>query len=224
MSILAGILGRRQRVVRYRTIDGGHPAPYPDMTDEQLYNYETTFNVPHRTFAQPPGASSAPAAVDYAPRAAHWGEPNHEPQLLRPERLRRNAAFDAPRYTRKRAGHPAQPASEAEVTALDFSRPIRTITTRQPVEVITTRARHPLYKVHAYIGDADVVTVFTLDGRLSENGPRFLENVPQQREIYLNIHPQVGGGYRVSEHASRDEADAAAGADRLACVAIQRHN
>ena len=40
MGILGTIMGRREPEVIYRTVDGGHPAPYPDMTDEQLYNYE----------------------------------------------------------------------------------------------------------------------------------------------------------------------------------------
>lgn len=260
MSIFAGILGRRQRVVRYRTIDGGHPAPYPDMTDEQLYNYETTFNVPHRTFTQPPRSHYRAAEANYAPRAGQWSEPVEEAHMAapsatpaaqvevqertaewtraRPERLRRNSAFDAPRYTRKTAAASAAPsasgpaapstagatatASTDDDFAIDFTRPVRTITTKQTVDVITTRARHPIYKVHAYIGDDDVVTVFTLDGRLCENGPRFLENAPEMRQVFLNIYAGAEGGYRVTEHATRDEADQSAETGRLVCVAVQR--
>lgn len=259
MSILAGFLGRRQRVVRYRTIDGGHPAPYPDMTDEQLYNYETTFNVPHRTFTHPPRASQPAAGTSYAPRAGQWSEPTEEPHMAapaatpasqaqavqermaepartRPERLRRNSAFDAPRYTRKYGANsssasaavtaatsaPATGSAHSEPVALDYAKPVRTITTKQPVDVITTRARHPIYKVHAYIGDDDVVTVFTLDGRLCENGPRFLENAPELRQVYLNIYAAEEGGYRITEHATREEADQGAQGRRLVCVAVQR--
>lgn len=381
MGILEGFRGRREPVAAYRTIDGGHPAPYPDMTDEQLYNYEVTFNVPRRTFAHPPtaaappsgsgssttpgpgetpaakvangkGASGAthathPTHAIHPAYAAHPGNPTDRapgPQRsraappispappvppkssistmtpmrpdpsLRPEptlheewlrppshpdsrmqsyrdgapgafpyeeprlddawlrqfdagaqgrgaseehgvhasvapgqpgpRLRRNKAFDAPRYTARRtaagvagtagaapAGNVHQAAHEraaspaAAPPALDLSKPVRLKTSKQPVDIITTRARHPVYKVHGYIGDDDVVTVFTLDGRLSENGPCFLENAPQMQELHLNIYlDDVRTGtdrYRITQHATRAEADAAAEAGRLQCVQVK---
>lgn len=108
---------------------------------------------------------------------------------------------------------------------LDFSRPVRLITTKQPVEIITTRARHPVYKVHGYIGDDDVVTVFTHDGRLSENGLRYLENVPQQHQLYVNVYantdPLSRDRYLLTQHESREHADAAAQPGRLACIAVE---
>jgi hypothetical protein len=114
------------------------------------------------------------------------------------------------------------PRTSGDLRPLDLSKPVRTITTKQPVEIITTKARHPVYKVHAYIGNDAVVTVFTLDGQLSEHGPRFLENVPEQRELYLNIYLNAGkpGGdrYRITEHETREQADSVAGAGRIACV------
>jgi hypothetical protein len=102
---------------------------------------------------------------------------------------------------------------------------VRLVTTRQPVEIITTRARHPVYKVHGYVGDADIATVFTLDGRLSENGPCYLENVPEQRQLYLNIYlndAAAGGNdkYLITQHDTREQADAAAGA-RVASVVVE---
>lgn len=219
--MLGGILGRRATRPVYRTIDGGHPAPFPDMTDEQLYNYETTFNIVPRTFTRPPRSAAAGAPAPQAAQAPtrQAAQPSvaaGRDEATLPERLRRNRAFDAPRYTARKTH-----ASAPEPGPIDFSKPVRTITTRQPVDIITTRARHPIYKVHAYIGDNDVVSVFTLDGRLSENGPRFLENVPERRPLHLNVYDGEGGSYRITQHASREEADAAAEPGRLACVEVK---
>lgn len=108
---------------------------------------------------------------------------------------------------------------------LDFSKPVRLITTKQSVEIITTRARHPVYKVHGYIGDDDVVTVFTLDGRLSETGLCYLENVPQQHQLFVNVYPNTDplsrDRYLLTQHESREDADAAAQPGRLTCVAVE---
>jgi hypothetical protein len=179
VGILDSLLRRRKPTVEFRTIDGGHPAPFPDMTDEQLYNYEVAFNVPSRTFDKPPVAA--------------------EPTAPQPERT-------------------------LTLPPLDLSKPVRLISSRQPVEIITTRARHPVYKVHAYIGDDVVVTLFTLDGQLSENGPRCLENVPQRQQLFLNIYPnaQAQGGerYLMTQHDTRQAADAAARPGRIACVPV----
>lgn len=199
--------GKRPSAVKYRTVDGNHPAPFPDMTDEQLYNYEMAFNVPRKTFDKPPRpAQPEPAA-------------HSEEKTARNEKV-----FDAPRYT-ARATRPEPPASDAALPPLDLSKPVRLVTTRQPVEIITTRARHPVYKVHGYIGNDDVVTVFTLDGRLSEHGLRYLENVPSQQELHLNIYanPEARGAdrYIVTQHETREAADAAVRPGRLACVAVQ---
>ncbi len=213
MSFLGGILDRREAEPAYRTIDGGHPAPFPDMTDEQLYNYEVTFNVRPRTFSRSPRRSAAETVLSQA-----VPEPSLRVQEVRPppERLRRNKAFDAPRYTTRKAAREATPAP------IDYSKPVRTVTSKQPVEIVTTRARHPIYKVHAYIGNNDVVSVFTLDGRLCENGPRFLENVPQPRSLHLNIYEgrEDTGKFRITQHATREEADAAAEPGRLSCVEV----
>src|SRR6516164_2756582 len=54
MKILDSLIGKRKSDPLHRTVDGGHPAPYPDMTDEQLYNYEATFNVANKTFDKRP--------------------------------------------------------------------------------------------------------------------------------------------------------------------------
>lgn len=229
MSILGSLIRKREPAVKYRTVDGGHPAPYPEMTDEQLYNYETTFNVARKTFDRPPPSVRARKEPRAAPSAA-------------------GRAFDAPRYTARPAEpmeptfgpepslhmpepepvtEPAPPfAADPPASDLDLSKPVRTVTTKQPVEILTTRARHPVYKVHGYIGDDEVVTVFTLDGRLSENGPCFLENVPPQKaQLHLNIYrnrdPYAKEKYLVTQHDSRPDADAGAQAERLACVAVQ---
>jgi hypothetical protein len=83
-----------------------------------------------------------------------------------------------------------------------------------------------VYKVHGYVGDADIATVFTLDGRLSENGPCFLENVPEQRQLYLNIYLNdaattgCGDRYLITQHDSREQADAVAGA-RVVSVVVE---
>lgn len=268
MGILGTLMGKREPEVNYRTIDGGHPAPYPDMTDEQLYNYEMAFNVPRRTFDKPP-VPSRPREDEVTIR--------REPRLTRPLTEEATVApspplapspspapgrnFDAPRYTARpareeqtaaRAADPAAAATTTAATAgpgsaaavhdqaqlqptqiaptqmpptLDFSKPVRLITTKQPVEIITTRARHPVYKVHGYIGDDDVVTVFTLDGRLSENGLRYLENVPQQHQLYVNVYantdPLSRERYLLTQHESREDADAAQHPGRLACVAVE---
>lgn len=243
VGILGSILGRREPVVAYRTIDGGHPAPYPDMTDEQLYNYEVTFNVPHRTFDKPPrpakpaktqGAETTirrePPATQTSQRATKGTQSGAQ------KTQKMNGAhsppgtekgFDAPRDT-TRTETAQQPSRPIQLPPLDLNKPVRLITTKQPVDIITTRARHPVYKVHAYIGDDDVVTLFTLDGQLTENGPRFLENVPQRQQLYLNVYPNPDSGnaapserFLLTQHATRQDADAAARAGRLTCVSLQ---
>ncbi|MEN3367653.1 MAG: hypothetical protein V7606_4927 [Burkholderiales bacterium] len=255
MGILDSVLRRRESVAVYRTVDGGHPAPYPDMTDEQLYNYEIAFDVPRKTFDKPP----------VPPRAARH-QTRVEPELEPLMRHEGGTAFDAPPVaagTRQEPGWHANdhavdasaasaaneeqdtvingattdtpppeqtdkpeveraPVPSGDPRPLDLSKPVRTVTTRQRVEIITTRARHPIYKVHGYIEDADIATVFTLDGQLSDGGARFLENVPDENELYLNIYPNHDrhskDRYVVTQHASREEADAAAGTGRVACV------
>lgn len=257
MGILGTIMGRREPEVAYRTVDGGHPAPYPDMTDEQLYNYEVTFNVPKRTFDRPPVSARRKdeeitilreprTDMRIEPRTEMRIEPRAEPRMPPPP----ERSFDAPRYTARPLREPAsdhEPVEQIEPVApvapaapraaavpepkpvaappLDLSKPVRLTTTKQPVEIITTRARHPLYKVHGYIGDDDVVTVFTLDGRLSENGLPYLENIPSQQQLHVNIYPGTDprskDRYLLTQHASREEADAEARPGRLACVAVQ---
>lgn len=225
MGILGGIMGRREPVTEYRTVDGGHPAPYPEMTDEQLYNYELTFNVGRRTFSRPPArpAEPAQAARPEAQLREDGARLQDAPRLQDVPRLRRNKAFDAPRYTARRALPSNDPVHS--LPALDFSKPVRLVTNKQAVDIITTRARHPVYKVHGYIGDDDVVTVFTLDGRLSPDGPRFLENAPQPQQLHLNIYMNEtcsnGERYRITQHDTRAEADGAAETGRLICVAVQ---
>lgn len=214
VSIIKSILGKREPVIEYRTVDGGHPAPYPDMTDEQLYNYEITFNVPRRTFDKPPPSAKTGAIEPEVPEKGKTADapPSPEPS---PE----PGAGDE-------SMAPKQPAMPIEtLPPLDLTRPVRTITTKQPVEILTTRARHPIYKVHGYIGDDNVVTVFTLDGQLSENGLRFLENAPDKNQFYLNIYPnrdpQTKDRFMLTQHDSREEADSSAMAERLACVKVQ---
>lgn len=219
MGILGTIMGRREPEVTYRTVDGGHPAPYPDMTDEQLYNYEVTFNVARRTFDKPPRAAR-PVKKEETTTVRRETTPPP----------RQEKSFDAPRYT-TRPTHEARPPQQEHVikrddlAPLDLTRPVRLVTTRQPVEIITVRARHPIYKVHGYIGDDDVVTVFTLNGQLSENGPRYLENVPQRQQLYLNIYPNPDvrskEKYVLTQHETREEADAGAKPGRIARVAVQ---
>lgn len=231
MGILGTLLGKREPVVEYRTVDGGHPAPYPDMTDEQLYNYEVTFNVPRRTFDKPP-RPSRPANGNTTTKKAPprkeppvKQEPMHETRESAEPQLEKT--FDAPRYTTTRTTPEEQPpvTTKVELPPLDFSKPVRLITSKQAVEIITTRARHPIYKVHGYIGNDDVVTVFTLDGQLSENGPRYLENVPQRQHLYLNVYRnqdlRSGDRYALTQHESKEQAEAAAKPGRIACVPLQ---
>lgn len=215
VGIIRSILGKREPVIKYRTVDGGHPAPFPDMTDEQLYNYEVAFNVPRKTFDKPPvSARPEPTAEKSAEKEESEEKSNEK-------------VFDAPRYSARAASEQIDvlPMKSKDMQALDLSRPVRLVTTKQPVEIITTRARHPVYKVHGYIDDDNVVTVFTLDGQLSENGPRFLENVPEQQELHLNIYRNPDrrskDRFVVTQHATRDDADSTATAERLVCVAVQ---
>jgi hypothetical protein len=249
LGIIGSILRRGDSAGGFRTIDGGHPAPYPDMTDEQLYNYEMTFNVAHKTFDRPPfAAPKIPDEPLIQTQQETWkrpanekvldstrfsarrtrAEPQAEPPVesqtepyIRQQRRQQHAQQREPRLEPRAVPQPADSTGKA----LDLSRPVRLVTTRQPVEIITTRARHPVYKVHGYVGDADIATVFTLDGRLSENGPCYLENVPEQRQLYLNIYlndAAAGGNdkYLITQHDTREQADAAAGA-RVASVVVE---
>lgn len=211
LGILGSILRKREPVIDYRTIDGGHPAPYPDMTDEQLYNYEITFNIPHRTFDTPPRSS---IKAEPSLQAKRNGKAHDVPPAS-PSDIQSSPAVH------KKESNPAS-------SPLDWNKPVRLVTSKHPVEIITVRARHPIYKVHGYIGHDDVVTVFTLDGQLSENGPRFLENVPESRQLYLNIYLNTGiaeassaDRFRITQHGSRQDADLCAVAGRLACVAVE---
>lgn len=255
VGILESIMRKRDQTIAYRTIDGGHPAPYPDMTDEQLYNYEMAFKVPRKTFDRPPSSMkwraspncrdprepyldesfviapsepatkpSGPASTRMCASSASAAVPNMvEQQPAEAEEA--EEAEEAPLFD------PSMPAPARSITPerplppLDFSRPLRTITTRHPVEIITTRARHPVYKVQAYIGNDEVATVFTIDGRLCENGPRFLENVPQRERVFLNVYATAGAQDRekftLTQHVSREQADGAAQSGRLACVPIE---
>lgn len=255
MGILDTILGRREPVIEYRTIDGGYPAPYPDMTDEQLYNYEIAFNVPNRTFDKPPRATLKrdPRSMERArskETAASQAQTMHtvpsEPKLQTTEEV--FATGPSPKHAISRepelqvhevpgmsstAAYAVESGPQVEkkvvkpsdMPPLDLTRPVRTITTKQPVEIITTRARHPVYKVHGYIDNDDVVTVFTLDGRLSENGPRFLENVPKKQELHLNVYPKREAGakerYILTQHESREDADSSATSGRITCIKVE---
>jgi hypothetical protein len=219
VGILESVLRRRDPGPKYRTVDGGHPAPYPDMTDEQLYNYEVAFKVPKRTFDKPPPAARTtgddqPTVTRQRTRSTNGPATATNPRV---EPVYNKPAYNDPVHKEGQTPGPARP--------LDFSKPVRTITTKQPVEIITTRARHPVYKVHGYIGDSDIVTVFTLDGRISENGPVFLENIPQQQQLYLNIYlnpnPLNGERFILTQHESRAAADAAARNGRVACEPLQ---
>lgn len=260
MSILDTVLRRREPAAAYRTIDGGHPAPYPDMTDEQLYNYEVAFNVPRKTFDRPPSPARAarhetrfepefesvaqesdatfdkPPAASTAQQEPGWRETEKMFDASASSASAGSAATEEPQSNGDDAAAdiPLPPAhadqrevqrsllNSSEAGPLDLTKPVRTVTTKQPVEIITTRARHPVYKVHGYIDNDDIVTVFTLDGQLSEHGARFLENVPEQHELYLNIYPNYNAyskdRYVVTQHDTREEADAAASAERVACV------
>lgn len=341
VGFLDSVLGRREPATKYRTIDGGHPAPYPDMTDEQLYNYEVAFRVPKRTFDQPPGRGSqstqgsqgsesvrtgrtmrrseqpmprervrpsggrkAAGPVMETRMAGDVSEPrrlfddatvyrptatsertamyprssSHDDRTERePVATMRTAQRTEPRFddeptpvpeTRFPGGHTdgggahegasGSNAASAELetsgldeilsdarpegstpfqadhlhdspdsskpAVLDLTKPVRTITTKQPVEIITTRARHPIYKVHGYIGDDEVVTLFTLDGRISEHGLPFLENVPQQQRLYVNVYRNPDSMSRerffLTQHETRDDADIQSLPGRLACVSV----
>jgi hypothetical protein len=236
LGIIGSILRRRESGSGFRTIDGGHPAPYPDMTDEQLYNYEIAFKVPRRTFDRPPAPAATAAPEPMKEVTEQPYQETETPTIRRTatDKVLHSTRFNARRVRPESRSGPraeprvdtpdAPPPDSAAPGTLDLSRPVRLVTTRQPVEIITTRARHPIYKVHGYIGDADIATVFTLDGRLSENGPCFLENVPEQHQLYLNIYlsddPAGGDRYRITQHATREQAEAVA-ADRVASVAVQ---
>jgi hypothetical protein len=235
VGILGSIIGKRDPVVAHRTVDGGHPAPYPDMTDAQLYNYEMTFGVPRRTFDKPPPGS----AIETEERTI-----KREPTLQR-QASQRAKVFEAPRYTARATEtqtitrepepeleavlepdpEPSEHIIAPDLPPLDLTKPVRTITTKQRVEIITTRARHPVYKVHGYIGNDDIVTVFTLDGQISENGPRFLENTPPTHCLHLNIYrnPDLHSKerYLVTQHETREEADRAASRGRITCVRVE---
>jgi hypothetical protein len=234
LGIIGSILRRRDSAGGFRTIDGGHPAPYPDMTDEQLYNYEMAFNVAHKTFDRPPFIEPRiPDEPLIQTQQETWKRPANEKVLDSTRFSARRARVEPqpdlqadPQIEPQREPRAALRPADGAVKALDLSRPVRLVTTRQPVEIITTRARHPVYKVHGYVGDADIATVFTLDGRLSENGPCFLENVPEQRQLYLNIYLNdevitgCGDRYLITQHDTREQADAAAGA-RVASVVVE---
>lgn len=54
----ARLLRGEIRAPEYRTVDGGHLAPHPGMTDSDLHEFEVAMNVPNRTFSIPPCAKS----------------------------------------------------------------------------------------------------------------------------------------------------------------------
>lgn len=232
MGIIDTMLGRREPAVAYRTVDGGHPAPYPDMTDEQLYNYEIAFDVPRKTFDKPPASTVRATRTAAEP----WMNEATQPRQTR-SRQRPHMPYPPKDSPTEQARDQTRDQTRDETTAhvnvmkatgmmpLDLTKPVRTITTKQSVEIITTRARHPIYKVHGYIGDDDVLTVFTLDGRLSENGPRFLENMPEKQQLHVNIYRNRDvhskEKFLLTQHDTQEQADAAATTERIACVRLE---
>lgn len=52
--VIYRVAGRKVAIVEYRTVDGGPLAPYPGMTDLELYDFECDMKVRNPTFKSIP--------------------------------------------------------------------------------------------------------------------------------------------------------------------------
>lgn len=76
--------------------------------------------------------------------------------------------------------------------SLDLSKPVGTKSTKTPVEIITTNARGN-YPVAGYIGDNEVIELWTINGKYAgehHDSPYDLENVPQKRSGWVNVYSE----------------------------------
>ncbi len=100
--------------------------------------------------------------------------------------------------------------------SVDFDKPVQTRDGRT-VTIITTKSRAALYPVMAYIGKSDNIQNFTAEGKFYANGEvsdADIMNVPVEITTYINVYP---AGLDACTHATRAEADSAAGINRIGC-------
>jgi len=73
---------------------------------------------------------------------------------------------------------------------IDFTKPVRTIGTKEPVKIISLDGREP-YSVLGYIGESVDIKSWTIDGLYLVVGGVSdllnLENIPQKRSGWVNI-------------------------------------
>lgn len=102
--------------------------------------------------------------------------------------------------------------------AIDWTKPVQT-KKGVPVTVLTTEARHSVYKVMAYVGEEDWISSFMVDGRYTyaqDGHPKDLENIPEPKKeyvMYINVYPDG----KTFVHESREKADETSNVKRIAC-------
>lgn len=107
---------------------------------------------------------------------------------------------------------------------IDWSKPVQTRDGR-PVEIITAKARGQ-YSMLGYIGDRPALWAWDRDGRWSAHSSpdvNDLINVPEERELWLNVY-EDGEGYAhvtrtLAENGERIRVDKTI--PRIACVHVK---
>ena len=104
--------------------------------------------------------------------------------------------------------------------SIDFTKPVQN-RIGQPVTILTTTRRHPLYPVVGMVEDKDLV-LYTDEGRCFADGREHdldLMNVPVKhtREVWVNMYPEKTD---LVGHKTRRIADDFASSDRIACIPI----
>lgn len=103
---------------------------------------------------------------------------------------------------------------------IDWTKPVRTVKRKLPVEIISTNGRGA-YPIVGYAGSGDSLDNWTKDGTfdLSETTVWDLENAPEKKAGYINIYPKEYISDKIYE--SRSCADSSSCFDRIACIRIE---
>lgn len=106
--------------------------------------------------------------------------------------------------------------------AVDFSKPVVTTRDRRPVRILCTDAKGD-FPIVGLIerGGFEFLHCWTADGFAPTDDNYTLVNLPEKRTRWLNIYPTLDGrGHCGRFHATRAEADANAGTDRVDCIEV----
>jgi len=100
---------------------------------------------------------------------------------------------------------------------LDIKKPVRTIKDHLPVDILSDRfrcvAKGTNYNICGYVHNRPSIEVWDVEGKHISNSDLDIENGSELR--WLNMYHN-----KVADHATKEEADKAAGEGRIARVKI----